>query len=182
MVCRCLCGADRSERGISSTIAFTGVSTSCRDRTGGLRAGGTADANAAFTVRRDTRGGAPAPVPTPTDPPADQHGCARIIRYALRTTRPPDMTGKKLNALNLPNRARSGERHPRVSASLAHRRCAPSHGASYAGPARPMRLPSGSANWATTSAPPGTRSGPMARVPPNRSASCSAAPTSGTPT
>lgn len=54
IVCRCLRGADRSERSISSTTAKTGVSTSGRDRTGGLRGGGIADPRAVFTVRRDT--------------------------------------------------------------------------------------------------------------------------------
>lgn len=36
------------------TSASTGVSTSRRDRTGGLRGGGIADPRAVFTVRRDT--------------------------------------------------------------------------------------------------------------------------------
>ena len=51
----------------------------------------------------------------------------------------------------------------------------------YAGPATPIRLPSGSVNWPTTR-PCRARSGPMMRFPPRRSASWRAAPTSGTPT
>src|SRR5215211_1759976 len=51
----------------------------------------------------------------------------------------------------------------------------------YAVPATPIRLPSGSVNWPTTSVP-GVPSGPILRVPPRLSAFCSAASTSGTPT
>jgi hypothetical protein len=51
----------------------------------------------------------------------------------------------------------------------------------YGVAARPIRLPSGSVKWPTVS-PVGARSGPNVRVPPRRSASCSAASTSGTPT
>ena len=50
------------------------------------------------------------------------------------------------------------------------------------GPARPIRLPRGSVNCATTRSRPGTRSGRHRAGPAERSASCSAASTSGTPT
>lgn len=51
----------------------------------------------------------------------------------------------------------------------------------YAVPATPMRWPSGSVNWPTTSVP-GLPSGPLTRVPPRRSALTSADSTSSTPT
>src|ERR1700733_10654310 len=49
----------------------------------------------------------------------------------------------------------------------------------YAGPATPIRVPSGSLKWPTTS-PFGDVTGPMTRVPPRSSARCNADPTSGT--
>ena len=48
------------------------------------------------------------------------------------------------------------------------------------GPATPIRVPSGSLKWPTTS-PLGDVTGPMTRVPPRSSARCNEAPTSGTP-
>ena len=53
---------------------------------------------------------------------------------------------------------------------------------SYAGPATPIKLPSGSVNWPITRSRPGARSGPTRRAPPRPSAFRSAASTSGTPT
>jgi hypothetical protein len=54
-------------------------------------------------------------------------------------------------------------------------------GDDYAVAATPIRLPSGSVKWPTTS-PVGACSGPILRVPPRLSAFCSAASMSGTPT
>jgi hypothetical protein len=52
----------------------------------------------------------------------------------------------------------------------------------HAPPATPIRLPSGSVKCPMTRSVPGFFSGPSTRVPPSRSAACSAASTLGTPT
>jgi hypothetical protein len=57
----------------------------------------------------------------------------------------------------------------------------PGRAGSYAGPARPIRWPSGSVKWPTTR-PVGALTGPIWRFPPRLSARCSAASTLGTPT
>jgi hypothetical protein len=115
---------------------------------------------------------------------ADEHARA-WVRPALRLERHPRDLGGEAEWVtrrveeHSPPVGRGLERRDPRSQPLGHvpltdRRPHP--------PATPIRLPSGSVKWPTTRSLPGFLLGPITRLPPSRSAACSAASTSGTPT